>query len=281
MDEGAVAVPLDADDGGVPDELHAVGLQMALDDRRGIPVLARQDVVTGLEERHLGAETLEGLRHLAADRARPDDHQARGKCGQPEERLVSEVLDLVEAGDGRGGSAGARRDHRARELECPAVDLDRRPAREAGVSEVDVDAETGEALDAVVGREAGPEPAHALHDGRKVHLDAVDPHAVVTGRPRLGGRAGGADERLGGHAPDVQAVAPEEVALHERHLGAQPGAARRGHQTRRAPAEHDEVVAAARDGVRAPARVHMRQEDAVVLIVREYEGPVGAQRRGD
>src|SRR5439155_10470227 len=125
---------------------HAVGAKPPLDDRRRVRVLLPEHLRQHLEPRHAAAEPAEGLRQLAADRARADDGEAAWQLGQPEDRLAGEVADVLEPGEGRRRRPRPGGDDGAREGEPPAVHLERPRAAEAAVAEEDVDAEPREAL---------------------------------------------------------------------------------------------------------------------------------------
>ena len=82
--------------------------------------------------------------------------------------------------------------------------------REAALAEEDVHSEIAEPRGRIVLGELGPDPAHALHRGDEI-----------------GARARGGQERLGGDAARVQAIAAHEAPLDQGHPCAQPGGARR------------------------------------------------------
>ena len=92
-------------------------------------------------------------------------------------------------------------------------------------------------------------------------------------------RACGGEQGLRWDAARVQAVAAEEVSLDERDPGAEAGGARGRHEAGGAAADDHQVVAAARRRIPPAARVHVMEQRAVVLVVRQDEGPVGGRRR--
>ena len=100
---------------------------------------------------------------------------------------------------------------------------------EAAVAEEDVDAEVAvKRSPPSLGADAGPQPAHPLHDGGEIDLDRrPTAHAELARAPRARRRAGGADQRLGRHAADVEAVAAQEMPLDERDPGARARRRRR------------------------------------------------------
>ena len=252
---------------------HTVALERAEDDVRGVAILLDEDLRRDLDEMDLRAEPRERLRELAADRSRADDGEAARKRRQRKDRLVREVTGLLEAGDRRGRGARAGRDHRARETEALAADLDDVVAGETSRAEEHVDAETAKALGGVEVRDVRTEPAEALHHSSEIRARAgrhLDPErARVAHR---GGRAGGAEERLRRHAPDVQTVAAHEVALDERDLGPEPGGAGRGDEAGRAGAEDHEVVTRRRFRVGPLGRMDARGEPLIVLVERLERG---------
>jgi hypothetical protein len=159
----------------------------------------------------------------------------------------------------------------------PALHLERPRAGEAPRAEVDVDAEAGEARRAVVRCHAGAKAPHAGHRRREVGVDGAGAHAEGFGIARRRGDAGGGDHRLRRHAADVQAVAAEEMALDERHAGAEAGSAGRGDEPGRARPDDEEVVGARRRRVLPPRRVDLCNEPPVLLVVGKDERAHGAR----
>ena len=219
------------------------------------------------------AQAREGLRELAAERSTPDHQQPPGALGQVEDRFIGEITGFCEALDGGAGGAGTRGDDGFRELERGAGDLDRPTIAEGRFAQEHVNAEIPESPGRVVVAEVGAEVPHALHDSGEVHVRG---HRCAPGESRgvveVGVEPRGAQERLGGDAAKVEAIAAQEVLLHQRHLGAEGGGAGRGDQPGGAGAEDDEVVAGGGLRVRPVRRPHVRQQLGVGGIVREQRG---------
>ena len=115
-----------------------------------------------MEERHLGAQTPEGLRQLAADGTGPDDGQAPRLLGQSEHGFVGEEAAFAEARHLRVVGASARSNDGLLESQARAVDLDCVRPGEVPVPQEDVDPEALEALGGVVVAEPRADAAHAL-----------------------------------------------------------------------------------------------------------------------
>jgi hypothetical protein len=88
-----------------------------------------------------------------------------GPLGEVEDRLVGEVGHGVEARHGRGGGARAGGEDGAAGADGDAVGLDLEGAGEAGGSLDHPHAQGLEALDAVVGGDAGDHAADVLSNG--------------------------------------------------------------------------------------------------------------------
>src|ERR687896_102012 len=129
-----------------------------------------------------GAETGKGLAELAADRPGADHGQGRGQLREGEDRLMGEEPRLGQAGGGRPVGPRAGGDHRPAEAKGLAGNLHGFRPGESSLPEVDIDAEAAEPGRRVVGTDAGPQPPHALHDGRKIDVDARrDTYAELPG----------------------------------------------------------------------------------------------------
>src|SRR6516164_7439478 len=167
-----------------------------------------------------GAETGKGLAQLATDGPGADHGQARRQLRERKDRLVGEEPRLGQAGDGRPVGPGARGDHGPAEAQGLAGNFNRVQPGERTLPEVDIDAEASEPTRRVMGTDPGPQPAHTFH-----HASKIDPHAGRNVYPELcslanlGGGPGSSDQCLGRYAADVEAVAPQEVALDQGDLG--------------------------------------------------------------
>ena len=271
MDHLAAVLYGHAGEGAVEHQLNALAQELLLDDFRGVGVLAVEDVAAVVEQHHLAAQALEGLRQLAADGAGADDRQPFRALREGEDRLVGEVARLLDSLDGRmrRHRPGAGGDDRLLEAQGLAVHLHGLGAGEAGVAQEHVHPQLAEALHRVVVADVGADAAHAFHHRGEVHLHVVRPaDAEQAGVADLRHHARRADDALGRDAADVQAVAAQVVALDQGDLGAQAGGARRGHQPGRAGADHHQVVAAGRGGIGPVRRVRVGAQHPVVFILR-------------
>ena len=135
-------------------QLDAVVVERLLDDGGGVRVLARKHVLGDIENRHLGAETRERLRHLAADRAGADHRETARQLRDGKNRFVGQIVDVGESRDRRRGGAGAGCDHRATELQTrgapfAGVYLEGVRCHEATMAEENVDAQLAKTRRAV------------------------------------------------------------------------------------------------------------------------------------
>ena len=245
--------------------------------RRGVAILADQDLVRSLEQCDPAPQAREGLRELTADRASADDREARGRRGQREHGLVGEVTDRGEAGDGRGGGARSGGDRGFAKAQFASPHGDAVGSRKHRLAQKHVDAELAlVAGGRVVGTDASSHLAHAL-PGRSEIRARVAAGELQTERSR-GARFGDApargDDRLRGHAADVEAIPPQRVALDERDLGPQAGGDGCGDQAGRPGADHDEVVPRGGFWV-APIRGKDVGQEALVGLVPGLESARG------
>src|SRR6516165_2868868 len=218
-----------------------------------------------------GAETGEGLAQLATDWPGADHGQARRQLRERKDGFVGEESRLGQAGDGRPVGPGARRDHGPAEAKGLAGNFNRVQAGESTLPEVDIDAEASEPSRRVVGTDPGPQPAHTLHDASK-----IDPHAgrnvypELCGVANLGGGPGGSDQCLGRYAADIEAVAPQELALDQRHPGAQPGGTGGRDQPGGARTDHYQVVPGGRFRADPVRRVDVSHQSAVMFVLGKH-----------
>ena len=105
----------------------------------------------------------------------------------------------------------------------------------------DAHAELLEALDRIVGRDGCDRFGHVVHHPREVDrgLDGGDAEGSAAA-VRLGGLGGG-DQRLGGHAAEVEAVAAHHGAFDQHDLETELGCPRRDHQAGRARADDADI----------------------------------------
>jgi hypothetical protein len=144
--------------------------------------------------------------------------------------------------------------------------------KEARLAEKDVDAKLVlKPLCRIVLADVRAYAAHPLHDGGEVHLGSGgDAHPEVFCEAQVSGHAGGADQGLRRHAPDVQAIAAHQVALDDRDTRAQTCGTGGRHQARGSRAEHDQVIARCGYRVLPGLGVHIRDQRAVVRIVSQH-----------
>eukprot|EP00754_Rhynchopus_humris_P038536 Rhum_TRINITY_DN21159_c0_g1::Rhum_TRINITY_DN21159_c0_g1_i1::g.173326::m.173326 len=249
----------------------------------GVGVLTHQDLRVVLEDDDLRPEARHGLRHLDADGAGADEHDAGRQLLEVEERHVGEVRHVEEAGDAGHAGAAARGHHRLLVLQRGrglaavrhrARHDDTLAALELRVAQEDVLVEvTLVAVDAVVRRNLRPQLPHALHDEREVHRHlgaAAQVHAVLSRRTHLVRTAGTRDEGLRREAADVQAVAAHVVPLDHRHTLAQRLAHDGRQQAGHTRPHHDQVVLVARLGVLPVKRANVLHEKLVGLVRRAH-----------
>jgi hypothetical protein len=123
-----------------------------------------------------------------------------------------------------GSRAGG--DHGPIEDQGFAIHLNRRWPDEFSLTDKDIDAETGEALDRIMAADAGAKPAHPFHRGAEGSLRlTVQAHPERRTAAGFMNRARRANDPFGRDATYVEAVAAHEIALDQRDLGAEPGGA--------------------------------------------------------
>ncbi len=177
---------------------------------------------------------------LAAQGPTADHQQPPGALGQVEDRFVCQIAGCFEALDEWSSGTGAGGDDGLLEPERGAGDLDRTAIGERGVAKEHVDAQRPEPPGRVLVTDAGPEAAHALHGRGEIRFRGDrrapgEPWRVV----EIGVETRGAQERLGGYAAEVQAIATQEALFHQRHRGTEASSARRGDQAGGTGADDD------------------------------------------
>jgi hypothetical protein len=260
-------------------EVDALAFQPGAQEGHRLRLLLAQQPVRAVDEVDLAAEAAEGLTQFAADRAGADDNQPARQVGQAEHGLVGQRADLGQPGQGQRGGAGAGGDHRSGKPERLAVDGDGIGAREPGLPQEDIDAQLTETLGGVVMADAGPQPAHALHDGGEIDLDGPGhAHPELARTADLGNGPGAAEQGLGRHAAVVEAVAAHQVFLDQGHLRAQAGRPGGADQPGRPRPDHHEVVAAGRSRVDPVRRVDVGHQLPVVTVGGHHLGDLAAPR---
>ncbi len=105
------------------------GETLALDDltdRLGhVLVLARDEALLHLDDRHRGAEASVDLREFEADIAAADDDQMLGKAVEGEQRGIGQIRHLVDTRQGRRDGASADIDEDARRAQPLLADRNR------------------------------------------------------------------------------------------------------------------------------------------------------------
>ena len=124
------------------DALAAQHVAERLPERRGLPW---KHVVTAFDQRHLAAETADGLRHLDADRAAAEHEHPPGHGLHPGHLAVGpEPIDLAQARDRRDERVGAGRDDDVLGRVADAVHLDGARSREPAGAPQQVDPGVGQ-----------------------------------------------------------------------------------------------------------------------------------------
>ena len=164
-----------------------------------------------LDQGDLAAEATHGLRHLDADRPSAQHEQAaRNGLHTGHLAVGPDALELAQAGDRRDDRVGAVREHDVVGGVALAVDLD-----DPGPGEP---AAAAQQVDAVVGQPAllagvGVVGDHEVTPGeRRLDVDVGARRGLARGMHRLAG----AQQRLGGDAGPVGALAADQFALDER-----------------------------------------------------------------
>ena len=195
----------------------------------------------GFDDDDLAAEASVRLRELEPDRSAAEHQQAIELAAVLEDRLVGEVADLVEAGDGRHCGRGACRHDEIARLNLVVGDRDRVLAREFCRALDDADAKPRHALDGVVGCDRLDDAGDVIGDGRVVdaRLHRLDAERVA-GAHGVRVLAGG-DQGFGRHAADVEAVAAHPRPLDENDLDAELRRADGGDEPARSGADHADI----------------------------------------
>ena len=167
-----------------------------------------------LKERDLGAEPPEALRELDADRTATDDHDARRRTVELEDRLAREEPRLLESRNRRNrrAASGCEQDEPALELALTHAD-GIRPGQ-PGRARHDLDAHLLEALRTVVGGgDVFADGVDPLPDPCRVDFRVDRGQAEPICRPHVVSNLRGGQQRLAGHAARPQAVAADAVAF--------------------------------------------------------------------
>src|SRR5207253_3785438 len=99
---------------------------------------------------------------------------------------------------------------------------------------------------------------HPPHDGRKIDLHPRwNAYSKLSSIAHLGYSPSRPDQRLGRYAADIETIAAQEFAFDQGDLGAEPGSTGSGDQSRRAGADHNEVVPTRGRRANPVRRVHV------------------------
>jgi hypothetical protein len=183
---------------------------------RDVLVLAGDEPRRLLDDGHLRPEAPVHLAELEADVGATDDNQVFGHPIQAEDGGVGEVGHVADAGHVRHYGTTSHIDEDARRLEDLAARAESVRPLEAGVLLDD----RAPASAAQMLLDAGPRVGDDLV-GPRLDLDHVDRDGTAGDDPVVGsapgdvGGPGARDERLGRHAPGVDAGSAEEVPLEE------------------------------------------------------------------
>src|SRR5581483_5761950 len=178
---------------------------------------------------------------LAADDAAADDQQALRHPLQAKDAVRGHHAGVVHVDPGQPECLGADADDEMVVLEALPVDDDgvtldhALPAHDVHLLPL-----AGRLHAAAHGED---DLLLALHHAGEVDAHVADLDAELLGAADLAQQVGGGQQRLGGDAPPVEAGAAQLGALDEGHLGAELGAAQRGHVAGGTAAEDDDARA--------------------------------------
>ena len=216
-------------------DLHPAAPEHVLDDRRGIGVVARQDVLARGDEDDLGTQPEVCLGELGAGDAGSDDDEPLGQLGELVDLLPGEdPLAVGHRGLHHPGSRPRRdEDDVGREVLGGAV-LGRRPHE--GRADERAHSRYGAHPDLVhpggdVAALGGGEPEDPVVDLAEVDPGVGDGVALVVGEPHpedargaeVGQVVGRADEGLARHTVGEHRGPAEPVTVDDAHLGAEMG----------------------------------------------------------
>ena len=208
--------------------LDTRGFERSLRQRGYLVILAAQHALRHLDLRDPRPEPRQRLRQLAADRAAAEHGNAGRGTLHLRKRVphgvAGQIIALLQPGDGRHEGLGPRRDHDAARCEplrhaILARDLYRPGINHFAVAFDNIDTQAGVALDAVMrfdGADRLHDPLDRLAEG---YVGFGWRDAIAIRMAHLFGDLGALDQRLGGHATGIEAVAAHLVRFDQRHLG--------------------------------------------------------------
>jgi len=193
------------------------------------------------DHRNGAAQTPMRLCHLHADGAAADDEQVAGPLAQPENRLVRLVRHRVETGDRRhqGRRAGGD-DHAPRGDEVIArLHLGGRD--ESAILADHPHAQALEPCLTVHRRDLRDDARHMILGGGVIDLRDHIGHAILRGMGLRMGRLAAGDQRLGGDAAEIEAVAAHPVTFEQDDAGAHLHSPRGDGQPARASPDDQQI----------------------------------------
>src|SRR5438132_1647112 len=221
---------------------HPAALQRFPDVRRDIAVERRENLGIAGDHGDGGAEVAERSRHLEADHAAADEHEALRKLRQEQEIVGGDREPAPR--NRRHDRLGARGDDDLVALDLPTVGLDRVRVDEARLAEVDLrprllEGRSGR-LELADDRVLAPDDRVPVERDVRTRPRAEGPRLldqpVNPPRPYQG---------LFGNSPTVDAGTSERPRLHERYAGAELHALLQGVDAARAATDYEEAVAIA------------------------------------
>ena len=232
----------------------AVGFERSGDNVRRLDFVALEHMVGVGDDGDLRSQPLQRLPQLAPDRpAAEHDHAPwrlrHGREAGPQRFAGDKAAGRHSrnVGDDRRGAGGD--DDLGRADRDAAVDRDAPRIDHSGMADANIDAEAGEAFDAVVGRDRGDGLANAAHNGSKIDRRLSDIDTEARRLANLVNRPRGTDQRLRGNAAGVEAIAAHLRTLDQHHFGLQLRRDEARHQPARARADDDQIgVILARPG---------------------------------
>ena len=215
--------------------------EAALDDLRDVRVLGWQHAVEHLEEVGLRAEPGVGRGDLRPRRTGADDGQPRGqRLERPCLLGADDTPAELDAGDRTRDRSGREDDRPRAQLVLADADGSGRRERRLPLDQ----------LDLVLAKEAGDAAGErrddllaARHERFEINGRLCDLDAELAGLAGLAEDVGGAEDRLGGDAGDVEAASADAVALHDGGAHPELRGADRGHVATRSGADNDAVEA--------------------------------------
>ncbi len=149
-----------------------------------------------------------------------DHRQALRQFGQGEYCFVGKIAGLFQPRYGWGGGTGAGADGGFLEAQRLARHLDRIGTAETPLTNKHVDPQfIAETAGRVVLADISPQAAHPFHGGAEIEAEAgTVQHPEFSRGARIMERPRCPDYPLGWHTANIQAVAPQQMPLDQRHF---------------------------------------------------------------